>query len=545
MERKAFCTAVLLIIAAVLYGQSFSHVTVIDSNFENGSLDGWAPRGTPAQGLEKLEVVKDIKHSGTSSMRVSNRSYTWHGASHKLTDSPVAGDVYSMTAWIYFKDGPNTGAFTLSVERSFKDSSKAHSYQNINSFQAKKGEWTEIKADYTVGADPTQAGIWVYFELPYKQDNRVTANDKIDFWLDDIKFVKLDPASRPTAEINIPNLSDTWKRHFDIGTAVSPDDVDRSSQTAQLLMKHFTVLVAGNEQKPETVQPVEGRFNWGPADTIIEFGEMTGMRLRWHTLVWHSQNPAWLFQDKSNPNRPASKELMNQRLKTHIQTIMRRYQGRIESYDVVNEPISDRIGLRNGGEGSKWHEILGAEYIDNAFRWAREADPKAQLVINDYNLESNPRKRQEMYNLVKGMKERGVPVDVIGIQMHIDIQNPSVQQIRETIELFASLGVKVMVTELDISIYTSDSEAKKTVTDAMLLGQAQRYKDIFAMLQEQAQKGNLANMVIFWGPSDGTSWKNNFPVHGRTDAPLLFDTRLQAKPAFWSLVDPSKVRGLR
>jgi endo-1,4-beta-xylanase len=252
-----------------------------------------------------------------------------------------------------------------------------------------------------------------------------------------------------------------------------------------------------------------------------------------------------MFQDRNNPNQQVSRDLLNQRLRTHIQTVMRRYRGRVESYDVVNEVLSDTAGLRTGAEGSKWHEILGPEYIDNVFRWAREADPNAQLVINDYNLESDTRKRQEMFNLVRGMKQRGVPVDVIGIQMHINIRTPSVQQIRETIELFASLGVKVMVTEMDVSIYTSDTEAKKDATPALLLEQAQRYKDIFAMLREQADKGNLADMVIIWGTTDITSWKNDFPVRGRTDAPLLFDGRLQSKPAFWALVDPSRVRGLR
>jgi endo-1,4-beta-xylanase len=543
--KKTILLVVIILLAVGAYAQNYNHVTVIDTNFEDGKLGGWAPRGEASRGLEKLEVVRDIKHSGSASMRVFNRSYTWHGPIHKLTDNPVAGDVYSMSAWIYFKDGPGTAAFTFSVERSFKNASTPHTYQNVTSFQVKKGEWTEIKTEYTIGSDPTQAGIWIYFELPYKEDNLATANDKIDFWLDDIKCIKLDPASRPKAEINIPNLAEVWQRYFEIGTAASLNDVDFSSQTAQLLMKHFTVLVAENEQKVETVQPAEGRFNWEPADAIINFGEMTGMRLRWHALVWHSQNPAWLFQDKANPSQPVAKDVLNQRLRTHIQTVMRRYRGRIDSYDVVNEPLSDRSGLRTGAEGSKWHEILGPEYIDNAFRWAREADPKAQLVINEYGLESDTRKRQEMVNLVRGMKQRGVPVDVIGIQMHIDIKSPSVQQIRETIETFAALGVKVMITELDMSIYTSDAEAQKEATAAILLEQAQRYKDIFAMLREQSQKGNLADMVIVWGPSDGTSWKNNYPVAGRPDAPLLFDRRLQSKSAFWGLVEPGKVRGLR
>jgi len=535
----------LFMVCAVLHGQNYKHVTVIDTNFEDGTLGGWAPRSDPAKGANKLQVVRDIKHSGSASLRVFDRKFTWQGAIHKLTDAPVAGDVYSMTAWIYFQEGPATGAFTLSVERAFKNAAAPHMFQNIATFQVKKGEWTEIKTEYTVGTDPTQASISVYFELPYKEDNLVGANDKIDFWLDDIKFIKLDPASRPRAEQNIPNLADAWRRHFDIGAAVSQADVDVSSQNAQLLMKHFTVLVAENDQKMEIIQPTEGRFNWGPVDKIISFGEMTGMRFRWKSLVQHTQNPAWVFQDKAAPSRPASKEVLNERLKTHIQTIVRRYRGRVESYNVVDEVLSDRAGLRTGAEGSKWHEILGPEYIDNAFRWAREADPRAQLVINEVGLESDTRKRQEMVNLLRGMKQRGVPVDAVGLQMHIDIRGPSTQQIRETIEALAATGVKVMITELDISIYTSRGEARKTATPALLLEQAQRYKDLFALFQEQIQKGNLANMVVIWGTNDGTSWKNNNPVPGRTDAPLLFDARFQSKPAFWALVNPSRVPGLR
>ena len=538
--KKLFCAGIILCLAMGIAAQTFNNVTVIDSTFEDGSPGGWAARGT-----EKLEVVKDVKHGGGASLRISKREYTWNGPIHLLTNNAVAGDIYSMSAWIYYRDGPASAAFTFSVERSFKDASTPHRYQNITSFQAKKGEWTELKTEYTVGADPTQQGIWVYIELPYKEDNLVTPNDKIDFWLDDIKFVKLDPALRPQAEQNIPNLADSYRNSFDIGTAVSRDEVNFSSQSAQLLMKHFTVLTAGNEMKMDIVQPSEGRFDWAGAEEIINFAEMTGMRVRWHPVLFHKQNPAWVFQDKANPAKAASKDLLNQRLKTYVQTIVRRYKGRIESYDVVNEPLSDTAGLRTGAEGSKWHEILGPEYIDNAFRWAREADPRAQLVINEYNLESDPRKRQEMFNLVKGMKERGVPVDAIGLQMHINVKTPTAAQIKETIEFFAPLKIKVMITEMDMSIYTSDTEAKKAATPALLLEQAQRYKDIFAVFKEQAAKGNLADMVIIWGTSDNMSWKNDFPVPGRTDAPLLFDGRLQSKPAFWGLVDPGKVKGLR
>jgi endo-1,4-beta-xylanase len=543
VKSKLALALVLFTVCAALYGQSYNHVTVIDSNFDNGNLDGWQPRADPSKGSTKIEIDRNIKHSGAASMRVFDRKYTWMGPIHKLTDSPVAGDVYSISAWIYFKDGPANGAFTFSVERGMKNGTSQ--YQNVTTFQVPKDTWTEIKTEYTIGTDPTQASISVYFELPYKEDHLVNANDKIDFWLDDIKFIKLDPASRPKAQTNIPNLSDAWKRNFDIGVAVSQADVDASSQNAQLLMKHFTVLVAENDQKMETVQPTEGRFVWGPADNIIRFGEMTGMRIRWKSLVQHTQNPSWIFRDKINASLPASKDVLNQRLKTYIQTVMTRYKGRVESYNVVDEVLSNRSGLRTGQEGSRWYDILGAEYIDNAFRWAREADPRAQLVINESGLESDARKRQEMIDLLKGMKQRGVPVDAVGLQMHIDIRGPSVQQIRETIEALAATGVKVIITELDISMYTSASEAKKTITPAMLTEQAQRYKDVFALFREQQQKGNLVNMVVLWGSNDGMSWKNNYPVQGRGDAPLLFDARFQAKPAFWALVDPSKAPGVR
>jgi endo-1,4-beta-xylanase len=340
--------------------------------------------------------------------------------------------------------------------------------------------------------------------------------------------------SCPRGEIS---LAGVWKKWFALGAAVSQNKAGASPRERELLTKNFSLLVAENEMKAETVQPAEGRFNWEPAEAIIDFAESNGMALRWHTLVWHNQCPPWFFQDKNDPSRQVSRETLNERLETHIKTIVSRYKGRIASYDVVNEVLSDRSGLRKGDERSLWYEILGPEYIDNAFRWAREADPDAQLVINDYNLESSPRKRQEMYDLVKGMKERKVPVDAVGIQAHIDIKNPQTERIRETIELFASLGVKVVVTELDMSIYTSEREPQKEPSPDLLREQAERYREIFIMLKEQAEKGNLGGMVVFWGTADNTSWKNNFPVPGRADAPLLFDRQLREKPAYRALLE--------
>lgn len=535
MKRSLTVLLIMLLVSTAAFAQNWNHEVMIQSDFENGNLDGWEPRGDKGA-EESLTVASNAKHGGRRSLYISEREKTWQGPRHMLTDNAVAGDVFRMTAWIYCEEGPAKSAFVFSVERSFKDENAGHAYSNVKTFQVPRGEWTKVEAEYTVGDDPTQKNIWVYFELPYKSDDMVEDSDRISFYVDDIEFLKLDPESRPKAQANIPNLYDKWISSFDVGVSVTSTEVDFTSQTAQLLMKHFTALVAGNAQKIDSIQPVEGEYNWAMADKIVEFGALTGMRQRWHTLLWHQQNPAWLFKDPDNSNRQASKAVMDSRLESYITTVMDRYSFDVESWDVVNEVLNENGTLRTGAQGSPWYDIMGAEYIDKAFRYARAADSNAQLVINDYNLVSNPQKRQGMYNLVKGMLDRGVPVDAIGMQMHISLYDPPVSEVRETIELFGSLGVKVLVTELDISIHRNDSEGTIVATNAILEKQADLYRDLFDLFKEQADKG-VVDMVVIWGATDGGSWKNDFPVKGRGDAPLLFDDRLQAKPAFYALVE--------
>ncbi len=528
----------MVLIGIQLNAQTFKNQLILDNNFEDGKLGGWAARGT-----EKVDISTDVAKSGKYALKISERSKTWNGPIHVLTDNPVPEDTYIISAWVYYKDGPAQSGFIISAERSYKNESLDHSYTNVASFLVKKGEWTQISTEYNVPKDPTQKNIWFYIELPYKEDSAVTENDKITFYIDDVRVEKMDPAAKPKIEVGIPSLYETLSPWFSVGAAIEPEEAEPATQKAQLLIKHFDTIVAGNAHKMDSIQPKEGVFDWSRADKIVEFGEMTGMRLRWHTLVWHNQVPAWIFQDSKDPNKPVSKEILNQRLKTYIQTVMKRYKGRVESYDVVNEVLSDNGGLRTGSEGSKWYQILGPDYIENAFRWAREADPNAQLVINDYNLESNSRKRQDMYNLIKELKQKKVPIDAVGLQMHVSINAPSIQEIRETINMFASLGVKVLITELDVSIYDNPGEPKKAISNDLLLKQARRYKELFDLFKEAANKKQL-EMVVVWGLTDDGSWLNNYPVPGRTNAPLLFDKQLKSKPSFWAIVDPKKVKGL-
>ena len=307
-----------------------------------------------------------------------------------------------------------------------------------------------------------------------------------------------------------------------------------------LAATQFNLVVAENEckmgssyHKGPDGKPV---FDFAAADRLRDFAKKNNQDMRWHTLVWHNQSPKWIFENDDGSK--VSREVLEERLKNYIFTVGERYRDDICSVDVVNECISDKnFILRDGADRSQWFDILGPDYVDKAFFWAKEAFPKSSLVINDYNLEMVPGKRQGMYELVKGMKERGVPVDTVGLQMHINIDYPPVSEIEKTIELYGSLGLNVIVTEMEVSVYSDKEQDKgkfderREYTPELFEQQAERYYQIFECFKKEAKAGILKDVVL-WGITDPMSWKNNFPVPGRTDAPLLFGLEGKPKPAF-------------
>jgi len=308
----------------------------------------------------------------------------------------------------------------------------------------------------------------------------------------------------------------------------------------KLAANQFNLVVAENECKMGSIYHLgpDGKpvFDFKMADRLRDFAKANGQDMRWHTLVWHNQSPDWIFKDEKGDK--VSREVLEERLKNYIFTVGDRYQNDICSVDVVNECISDKnYILRDGADRSQWFDILGPDYVDKAFFWAKEAFPKSSLVINDYNLEIVPGKRQGMYDLVKRMKERGVPVDTVGLQMHINIENPPVSEIEKTIELYGSLGLNVIVTEMEISVYTDKEQnngkfdERREYTPELFEQQAERYAQIFECFKKEAKAGILKDVVL-WGITDRMSWKNNFPVPGRTDVPLLFDGEGKPKAAF-------------
>jgi len=257
-------------------------------------------------------------------------------------------------------------------------------------------------------------------------------------------------AVEPQSETNpdsLKGLKDYYRDYFTMGVAVAPSSL--SGAQSDLIKKHFTSLTADNVMKPAPIHPEGNRYFWDNADLIANYAAANGMKMRGHTLVWHKQTPSWMFKDAAG--NTVSKEVLLARLKDHITQVVSRYKGKVYAWDVVNEALDDSDAKVY--RETDWYKICGEEYIEKAFRWAHEADPDALLFYNDYNAVFAG-KRDKIYNLVKKLLDEGVPVHGIGLQGHWNIVNPAEKDLRDAIVKYSSLGLKLQITELDISVYS-------------------------------------------------------------------------------------------
>lgn len=333
---------------------------------------------------------------------------------------------------------------------------------------------------------------------------------------------------------------------FKIGTALNERQLNSGeNQSLALTKQHFNAIVAENCMKSGRIQPVEGEFVWEHADRFVEFGEKHGMEINGHTLIWHSQAPRWFFVDEQGND--VSKEVLIERMETHINTLVGRYKGRVHTWDVVNETILDDGSWRN----SKFYQILGEDFVKIAFELAHKADPEARLFYNDYSM-AMPGKREGVVNMVKNLQKQGVKIDGIGMQGHVGLDYPSLEEFENSIKAFADLGVEVMITEMDVSALPNPSNHQgaeisdsieyqqmlnpytEGLPDSVLQRFNERYLDFFNLFLKY--KDNISR-VTFWGVTDRYSWKNNFPVRGRTDYPLLFDRDYQAKAVVSDIIE--------
>ena len=334
-----------------------------------------------------------------------------------------------------------------------------------------------------------------------------------------------------------PALKDVFQNDFLIGAALNASQFDApDSRAAALVKQQFNAISPENVLKWGPVHPAPGQFNFAAADRYVAFGESNRLAVIGHTLVWHGQTPDWVFQD--GQGRPVRRDVLLQRMREHIFAVVGRYRGRIKGWDVVNEALQDDGSLRP----TPWLKILGEDYLLEAYRFAHEADPAAELYYNDYALE-NRAKRNGALALVKRLQAGGIPLAAVGLQGHYTLQSPHISELDATITAFARLGVKVNITELDVDVLPDGAKDLKLsaksnpytngLPDQMQQKLAERYAELFGVFLQHRHE---IDRVTLWGVTDGDSWLNYFPVQGRTNYPLLFDRQGHPKPALAAVV---------
>jgi len=340
-------------------------------------------------------------------------------------------------------------------------------------------------------------------------------------------------------------LKDACKNDFLIGAALNESEFTGQNSNAVAIIKtQFNTISPENVLKWESVHPRPGEFDFTAADRYVEFGEKNKMFIIGHNLIWPNQTPRWVFQD--DKGNPLGRDALLARMREHIFTVVGRYKGKINGWDVVNEAVNEDGTLRE----SQWEKIIGEDYLLKAYQFAQEADPAAELYYNDFSLENLP-KQNGAIALVKKLQAQGVPVAAVGLQGHYKMDWPTTNQVDETITAFSKLGVKVMITELDLDVLPAPTrnqgaevamnfalQAKLNpytngLPDSVQQQLAQRYADLFSVF---VQHRDSISRVTFWGVTDADSWLNNWPVKGRTAYPLLFGRDYKPKSTFAAVI---------
>jgi endo-1,4-beta-xylanase len=337
---------------------------------------------------------------------------------------------------------------------------------------------------------------------------------------------------------DILSLKDAFKNDFTIGTALNAAQIEEKDPlAAALIVQQFNTATPENIMKAEIIHPKWGAYNFSLADKMVAYCKKNNIHVNAHTLIWHSQLPAFAHRIQS---ADSFKMFFNE----HIKTIASRYDGKVDSWDVVNEALNEDGSMRN----SVFLKKLGNDFVTDAFRLAQAAAPHTQLYYNDYNNEQ-PAKRAGCIALIKKIQEAGVRIDGVGIQGHWHLGKIPIKEIEESILAYAALGVKVAITELDIEVLPRNfegadvSQRMKTdpslnpyqngLPDSVQQQLADDYEALFKLFLKYHDK---IERVTFWGVNDGQSWLNGWPVPGRTNYPLLFDRNFKPKPAFFKVI---------
>lgn len=344
-------------------------------------------------------------------------------------------------------------------------------------------------------------------------------------------------------------LKDAFEGKFYIGCAMNEAQIDGSdTASVGLIQKHFNSVVAENWMKSGHIQPIEGEFDFELSDKVIDFAQANDMYTVGHCLIWHSQAPRWFFVDEDGND--VSREVLIERMRTHIFTVVGRYKGKVNSWDVVNEAFEDDGSWRK----TKFYQIIGEEYMELAFKFANEADPDADLLYNDYSMYHKGR-REAAIELVSNLRSKGVRIDGVGMQAHFGLDSPTMEELEKSIIAYAEAGAVVHITELDVTVLpnpdpgigaevSASFEYKQSLNpyaeglpDSVSVALHDQYLGFFEVFIKHSDK---IKRVTTWGLTDLHSWKNDWPVRGRTNYPLLFNREYEPKPVVESIINAGK-----
>ncbi|MCM3690425.1 endo-1,4-beta-xylanase [Neobacillus niacini] len=491
--------------------QDFTTIT-----FEDQTTGGFEGRA----GTETLTVTNEANHTegGTSALKVENRSNTWHGPSLRVEKYVDKGSEYKISAWVKLIS-PTSSQLQLSTQVGEGDGA---SYNNLQgkTISTEDG-WVQFEGTYRYSSVGNEF-LTIYVE----SSNNSTAS----FYIDDIKFEST--GSGPIEVQDLTPIKDVYKDDFLIGNAVNTSDFE--GDRLKLLTMHHNVVSAENAMKPSYAYNEAGEFDFTAEDELVDKVLAQGLKMHGHVLVWHQQSNESLHTGENG--QPLSREIALDNLKNHIKTVVEHFGEKVISWDVVNEAMNDNpqnpsnwtASLRDSG----WKRAIGDDYIEQAFLAAKEAlgGKDVKLYYNDYN-DDNQNKAEAIYQMVKKINEKyavehpgELLIDGIGMQAHYN-KNTNPENVRLSLEKFISLGVEVSVTELDVTAGTNN-----VLTEKEELAQAFLYAQLFQIYKEHAEH---ISRVTFWGLNDATSWR-------AAQSPLLFDKDLQAKPAYYAVINPDK-----
>ncbi|MGB6933401.1 MAG: endo-1,4-beta-xylanase [Acidobacteriaceae bacterium] len=505
--------------------------TGIASTFEDGGLDGWSSR----TGSSTLANVTGVAHSGTHSLLTTGRVANYDGPQISVNNKMYPGSTYNISVWVMLQptDG-SSHVINMSLQTTLDGNT---SYPSITPYPGitvpADGNWHQINVmGYNMANSYDPGAAYLYL-----QTVPASGNDLVSFYIDDFQLTYVQPA---TIQTDIPSIYKTLSAYFPIGAAV--DTTDLSGAHSQLLTMHFNSMTSGNDMKWSSVENTLGTYDYDNADNEVDLAVCHDMLVRGQNLVWSTgeQTPSYAFGDGTNS--PANQALVTSNIQEHIKSEVQHFGTKVYAWDVVNEPLDPT--QPDCLEHGPFYQVLGKSYIDIALQAARQYAPAGtKLFINEYST-ADPDRLACLVSVVQDLRSRGIPLDGIGHEMHNAINYPSTAAMVHAIDTVADHfpGIDQQITELDMSVYNAGdttSNYSNNIPASVLAEQGWLYKQYFDAFRDL--KGTISAVTI-WGMADDDTWLDSFPI-ARTDYPLPFNMQLQAKPAYWGIVDPTQLPG--